>query len=119
MDTTETARAYRRRADAREAERVERYRTLHDEARRIAAALHDAFGPRVRVHLFGSLLDLERYRGDSDLDIAVEGLEPPEYWEAWQIVDSVAQEARVDLVRVETAPPSLRECIRSEGRVLT
>jgi len=97
---------------------VKRYGALRAEALQAAAALHDAFGPRVKVHLFGSLLDLERYRGGSDLDLAVEGLEPPEYWEAWRIVDGVADQASVDLVRMETAPASLRECIRREGEVL-
>ena len=119
MDTGRTARAYRLRADAREAERVERYRALRRDAALLAAALREAFGPRVQVYLFGSLLDLDRFRGGSDLDVAVEGLEPAEYWEAWELAESTVRKASLDLVRLETAPAPLREHIRTHGELLT
>jgi hypothetical protein len=49
MDTLEIARAYRRRADARERERLERYQSLRNRAQAIAAELRAAFGTGVRV----------------------------------------------------------------------
>lgn len=118
MDVAATALAYRRRADAREGERLKRYKALRSLARRTATELHRAFGPDVRVYLFGSLLDLDRFHGESDIDLAVEGLGPAEFWEAWRTVDSIAKGAIVDLVRLETAADSLRACIRTEGEEL-
>lgn len=118
-DLTETAKAYRRRADAREAERRDLYGVQRQRARRVASALHSAFGPHVRVYLFGSLLDLDRFRADSDIDLAVEGLTPSDYWRAWRVVDAHAGGVAVDLVRVETAPQRLRESLRAEGEILT
>ena len=118
MDIAEIARAYRRRADAREAARVERYATMRQRAQQIAAELRRTYGASVRVYLIGSLLDPDRFRTDSDVDLVVEGLEPAEYWDAWRIVESLAASGAVDLVRLETAGEPLRERVRAEGQEL-
>jgi len=118
MDVLDTARAYRRRADAREADRVERLAALRQRACQLAALLREAFGPRVRIYLFGSAVDLDRFRPGSDLDLAVAGLEPAEYWEAWRIIEALEVGTRVDLVRFESAAESLRETVRLEGEEL-
>lgn len=115
MDTTETAKAYRRRAEAREEERRRRFQELRRVARTIAAGLHDRFGADIRVHLFGSLVDLDRFRPSSDIDLAVEGLGPAEYWKAWGVVEELGGGRTVDLVRLESATPSLRGAVVSEG----
>lgn len=119
MDITELAKAYRRRADAREADRRARYDELRGQARRIAAALRERFGEDVRVYLFGSLLEPDRFRGSSDIDLAVEGLEPAEYWKAWSVADRLASGATVDFVRLESASDTLREHVRRSGEALT
>lgn len=118
MDTAEIARAYRRRAEAREAERLARREALSQRARRMAARLHDVFGPDVRIYLLGSVRDLDRFRLDSDIDLAVEGLDPAEYWEAWRVVESLAERTAVHLIRLETAADSFREVIRADGEEL-
>jgi len=118
MDITTTAKAYRRRAEAREAERAERYRVLRGLAERAAVEIRNTFGPDIRVYLFGSLSALERFRGHSDIDLAVEGLSPSEYWEAWQLLETTLEGVKVDLVRLETASDSLRTCVRDEGELL-
>lgn len=118
MKAIETARAYRRRAEAREAERVTRHEALRHQARQMAARLHEVFGSRVRVYLIGSVRDLERFRTDSDIDLAVEGLDPAEYWKAWGIVEALSERTGVDLIRLETAAHSLRESVRAEGEEL-
>jgi predicted nucleotidyltransferase len=118
MDMIEVAKAYRRRAEAREAERVTRHEALREQARAIAARLHEVFGPRVRIYLLGSLLDIERFRSDSDIDIAVEGLNPAEYWEASRMVELLAGRSGVDLIRLETAADSLRESVQTEAEEL-
>ena len=73
----------------------------------------------VRVWLFGS-----RARGDhgaqSDIDLAVEA--PTASRRTWlelcRLVEEAATLLRIDLVRVEEAPPTLAQQIRREGRVL-
>lgn len=111
--------AYRRRADAREAERLARIQQLRGRAEFIARELRAAYGKRVHVHLFGSLLDPDRFNSDSDIDLAVEGLSPSEYWDAWSRAEPFAGDAGLDLVRLETAAPTLREVVRLEGEELT
>lgn len=118
MDMVDTARAYRRRAEVREIERHRLYEHLRGAAREIAAGFQDRFGPEVRVYLFGSLLDLERFRSGSDMDLAVGGLDPREYWEAWRVAEDLARGRRVDLVRLETASASLREAVHEDGEQL-
>jgi predicted nucleotidyltransferase len=118
MDITWAAVAYRRRADQREARRLEQFEALRSRARRMGTALREAFGPHVRVYLFGSLLDVERFRGGSDIDLGVEGLGAGEYWDAWRMVEPLADGASVDLVRLETAAAALQRLIRIEGEVL-
>ena len=80
-------RAYVRRAEACEAERRARCADLEDRARRIARSLRERFGGRVKVFLFGSLTDPDRFAHDSDIDLAVEGLSPTEYWDAWALAE--------------------------------
>lgn len=117
--TPEMLRAYVRRTRAREAERGRRFRALSERAGELAGALRRRFGPDVRVYLFGSLLDETGFRLDSDIDLAVEGLSSPEYWEAWAALEALAPDVRFDLVRLESAPESLRAVVRAEGREIS
>ena len=109
------ARAWRARCAAREAraeERAQRLKGLLPEARRMLVEAHGA----KQVRVFGSLASgccTER----SDVDLAVEGLAKDEYFGA--LADLMALlGAPVDLVRVESARPSLLERIEAEGITL-
>lgn len=72
-----------------------------------------------RVILFGS-----RARGDagprSDVDLAVEGpdLTARDWFRLADLTEEVDTLLKVDLVRLEEAPPELRARIESEGRTL-
>jgi predicted nucleotidyltransferase len=81
----------------------------------IVRRLVDTFGV-TKVVLFGSLLTGELHDG-SDLDLAVKGLAPAEYWRAIDVATETAG-IPVDLVRLEEARDSLTERIQREGRVL-
>lgn len=69
-----------------------------------------------RVWLFGSLA-----RGDSgpdsDVDLAVEGLQPADYFQVLGELMGLFG-GRVDLVRMEDASPSLRQRVLEEGHEL-
>jgi predicted nucleotidyltransferase len=88
---------------------------------RLVAAVHQAaallkrrFAVR-RVILFGSLADGDWFSVASDIDVAVEGLAPSDYWEAWRLVEGVIGERPVDLVEIEAAGESLRRMIERQG----
>ncbi|MGH7562960.1 MAG: nucleotidyltransferase family protein [Gemmatimonadota bacterium] len=112
------AESYVRRAVARERERLDRRQDLEARAKAIAEWLRQRYGKRVRVLLFGSLVDPDRFAPGSDIDLAVEGLSPTEYWEAWGLAEERADDASLDFVRMESASRGLREVIRAEGREL-
>lgn len=101
----------RRREDARQVPRARRGRELAAELARRCVA----HGAR-RVVLFGSLVTGDF--GRIDIDLAVEGLPSDVYVELLGQLLLDAPGFSVDLVRVETAPPSLAERIASEGQVL-
>jgi predicted nucleotidyltransferase len=70
----------------------------------------------LRVILFGSVARGEA-DDDSDLDLAVSGLPADKLFEAMSIAWTVAGRP-VDLVRLEEAPPTLRDRILTDGEVL-
>lgn len=92
-----------------------RARRIDDRLPAIVRALVEEFSV-TRVVLFGSLLSGELHER-SDLDLAVAGLPPDQYWRA---LDTVSQKAgiAVDLIRLEEATGPLAERISREGRVL-
>ena len=84
------------------------------QARSAAREIKTRFGAR-RVILFGSLAHGAWFRPDSDVDLAVEGLEGEAYWQAWRLAEQVITDRRVDLIDVDTASPSLRRTIEHRG----
>lgn len=83
-------------------------------ARRIAADLRRAYDVD-RVVLFGSIAGEEPLGPRSDLDLAVRGLDADAYYEAVTRVQDTGAPFKVDLVRIESCPQSLRERIQKEG----
>ncbi len=67
-----------------------------------------------RVYLFGSINQPDKFRADSDIDVAVEGLAEGDYFPALAALNNRTQ-FWVDLVTLENAPKSLEERVRREG----
>ncbi|MBI3202438.1 MAG: nucleotidyltransferase domain-containing protein [Myxococcales bacterium] len=105
------ARALRERGARDLARATERAQAIRSRLPAAAACLR-GHGAR-RVWLFGSIAE-GRPRLDSDVDLAVEGLPPARYFDALAEVAELAG-TRVDLVRWEAAPPSLRERVAECG----
>lgn len=82
--------------------------------RRAADLLKSRFGVR-RVILFGSLAKTELFYAKSDVDLAVEGLNGDDYWEAWRMVEEIVADRPVDLIDVETATSSVLKAIKRHG----
>ena len=78
-----------------------------------AAVLKAQFGAR-RVILFGSLAHEGWFVPDSDVDLAVEGLQG-DYWQAWRAAEEIIRDREVDLIEVESAPDSLQRAIERYG----
>jgi uncharacterized protein len=68
-----------------------------------------------RVLLFGSLADEVWFTSDSDVDLAVEGLAPHDYWAAWRTVEEIITDREVDLVDLEAASGALQQAIIRYG----
>jgi predicted nucleotidyltransferase len=95
------------------AEKQER-EALLVRVRDTADALKARFDVR-RVILFGSLAHAAWFVVDSDVDLAVEGLSPQDYWRAWKLAEDLIADRPVDLIDMKTATVSLREAIERYG----
>ncbi len=67
-----------------------------------------------RVILFGSLVT-GRFRKDSDVDIAVDGLSVDAYFEALRILEEMLDDVTFDLIDLNEALPSVKKRIEREG----
>jgi len=94
--------------------------TQVEEARRVASTLarelRSRFGAE-RVVLFGSLARGE-FSGRSDIDLAVWGIPPGEFYRAVAFASGCSKVWAVDLVDAEDCSEALRRNIEPEGVVL-
>jgi predicted nucleotidyltransferase len=83
-------------------------------ARRCAHILQQRFGAR-RVIPFGSVVGQGPWHASSDLDLAVEGLAPEQFFRAWAVLrELVPPHMGVDLIALEQAGDALRARILGE-----
>jgi uncharacterized protein len=71
-----------------------------------------------KVVLFGSMRSQDLIHDRSDVDLAVWGLNPKDYFRAVGELLALQPDITVDLVEVETAPLRLLEAIETTGIVL-
>lgn len=98
---------------AMQKEETSRQRALA-AARRCETLLKERFGAQ-RVIPFGSVVSPEAWRPGSDLDLAVEGLPPEQFFRAWSSLREVLPpDLEVDLVALEDVYPEMRARILGE-----
>lgn len=68
-----------------------------------------------RIVLFGSLAHKGWFSSDSDVDLAVEGLQGDDYWHAWRIAEETIKDKSVDLIEIESCGKSLQKAIEIYG----
>lgn len=91
-----------------------RRRQAQEAAEACAQVLKEQFGVR-KVYTFGSLAGQAPWHGRSDIDLAVEGLEPGAYVRALSALYQFLPEGiELDLITLEDAPPELAARIRGE-----
>ena len=71
-----------------------------------------------RVVLFGSLAHRAWYLPSSDVDLAVEGLDPGSYWKAWKLAEDIIATHPVVLIDIDTARESLQQAMERNGIAL-
>jgi predicted nucleotidyltransferase len=97
----------------KEEDELERKRELLIRKLRVCARRLKKLGGK-RVILFGSLA-VGRFRKDSDVDIAVEGLSVDAYFKALGIFEETLGDVSFDLVDLKEALPTVIKRIEKEG----
>lgn len=82
--------------------------------REVAATLKARFRAQ-RVVLFGSLAHEAWFMPDSDVDLAVKGLEGEAFWQAWRLAEEIIGDRPVDLIEIETVGESMQRAIDRYG----
>lgn len=79
-----------------------------------ARLLRERYGVS-RVRVFGSLVHGRWFHPGSDIDLAVEGLKPADYWEAVTAVLFLDDQVTVDLVDRAVCRPEIWAVVEREG----
>ncbi|MDY7080697.1 MAG: hypothetical protein SXV54_27770 [Chloroflexota bacterium] len=95
--------------------RMRKRATQATEAARAAADLLRQRYGATRVRLFGSALYPGRFHERSDVDLAVEGLAPQDYLNAWALVNGPGGEFEIDLVTPDMCRPAIWKSAEREG----
>lgn len=120
MDTTRTTgiELYQRSARQREERRLaalaeRRLRAM--QVAQVAAQLLKEHYAATWVALFGSVAHGEGFHQESDIDLAVKGIAPADFWRAWAAMDTIDASFEINLIAVEEATPSLLTVLETEG----
>jgi uncharacterized protein len=106
-------RSWRERLQAREALRLRRHADALLAVRRLAGKLLREEGAK-GVYLFGTALRPERFRLDSDIDLAVEGIPADRFFSVWARLERECG-FPLDLVRLEWVSAELCRHIKDQG----
>ena len=111
-----TLREYVEGYDRRLAARLSQRQAAADRARALVPTLVVACRRRgaTRVRLFGSLVT-GRHGATPDVDLAIEGLPPDQYFDLLAELTSFASPIDVDLIETELASPGLLARIDADG----
>jgi len=97
-----------------EKDNSDRYNLAWQKARQAAEILKKSYMAE-KVFLFGSLLHKEAFDADSDIDLAVSGIQDNRFYHAAGTIMQIVTPFEVDLVDVNDCRKSIKETIESEG----
>ena len=92
----------------------ELYEYAWEVARKAAQILKERYDAD-RVRVFGSLVHEGRFHAGSDIDLAVEGLKPVEYWKALTSVMFLDDQLSIEMVDQVTCRPEIWSVVEREG----
>jgi predicted nucleotidyltransferase len=107
----------RLRKQAAIAHRNQRWQQAQEVAKQASDFLKQEYG-NVEVILFGSATERDRFHLTSDIDLAVKGLPPEEFFKVVARLQDISPEFKVDLVQLEYCQESLHRVILEEGKPL-
>jgi len=103
-----------RQATSRPTVKEKLYAHAWEVAQAAAQILKERYGVS-RVRVFGSLVHSSRFHENSDIDLAVEGLKPDDYWEAVTSVLFLDDQFPVELIDSTVCRPEIWEVVEEEG----
>ena len=106
--------AWQERHTRKRQELLARQARARQVAQAAAGILRTRFGAK-RVRLFGSVLTPTIFHTRSDIDLAVEGIDPMQVLKAWCAVSALAPEFEFDLVIPEECRPEIWSSVETEG----
>jgi predicted nucleotidyltransferase len=106
----------RDRAERAGIERERQRQATMEQARHAARLLRAQFGA-LEVVAFGSLVRSDHFDDRSDIDLAVRGVPPERFFQAWAAAAAVVSRS-LDLVDLDDCSARLRETIHAEGEPL-
>ncbi|MER3435207.1 MAG: nucleotidyltransferase [Leptolyngbya sp. ERB_1_1] len=97
----------------------ESWRRAWELVPRLAEILREQFGAN-QVVVFGSLTDQNRYTPWSDIDLAVWGIAPGQFYTALGVLNEISSEFKIDLVDPtdRSCRPSIKQAIERTGVVV-
>jgi predicted nucleotidyltransferase len=104
----------RRREAEKRQQRLDRHARAQKAIRTAAKVLRKRFDA-TRVRAFGSVLHAESFHLRSDIDIAVEGINPLLLLKAWCAISSAAPGFEFDLITPEECRSEVWAYVESEG----
>ncbi len=87
---------------------------LLERLKNVAEILKTRFGAR-RVMVFGAVAHGAWFTPDSDIDLAVEGLQGRAYWDAWRFVEDAFKDYPIDFIDLESVSPTFAQAIERYG----
>jgi len=117
VDADDIRRFAQRREDRRRAERTALHARAERDARAIIDMIIERYAPR-RILQWGSVIESEKFREYSDIDIAVEGITDPQAF--FDVLADAEDLTRfpVDIVELEHIEAEYRQLLFKKGRVV-
>jgi predicted nucleotidyltransferase len=110
---------HKRYAREREAQRLADLKARRERAwavaGRAAELLKGSPWHATRVVLYGSVAGGDHFNERSDIDLAVEGVAPDEFFRAWAALTEIEAGFELNLAPLEAVRPALRASIDEEG----
>ena len=95
----------------------ERYTRAYSIALKASEILKSQYNTE-KVIVFGSLADKERFRINSDIDLATQGLDDKYYFHAISRLIDLDPQIKIDLIRLEDASESLKNVINYKNIII-
>lgn len=113
--TSQEWQSYQLRLKNTQSQNIERWKQGWELVKTLANQLKDKFKAK-KVVVFGSLLHLDSFHSDSDIDLAVWGIPSEEFYRAVAAVTGLSGEFEVDLVDAEDCLPEFATFLEQQGK---